>query len=132
MLSYQVSALAALPDPADPVWRDWLTPAELAYCAGFRRVAEHLAVRALAKRAALRALRWPDPDLPWHDLPWHDLEVRRAPDQPPRLVLRGELAAWAAARGVPTPAVSLSHAGGSAAALAWLPGSASGPVVSAL
>ncbi|QIS11597.1 hypothetical protein [Nocardia arthritidis] len=106
-VTYEICSLADLPGRADPLWREWLTAAELAYCNGFRRVEEHLAVRLLAKRAAARALDRTE-------VPWTDLAVLRSPDGPPRLVARGELDR--------VPGISLTHAGGHAAAIAWLTG----------
>ena len=59
---------------------------------------------------------WPDP------APWQDVEIRREPSGRPRVALTGRLAEWARRRGLPVPQVSLTHAAGYAAALAWLPG----------
>jgi holo-[acyl-carrier protein] synthase len=103
------------PDPDDPVWSAWLTEAELAYAAGRRRAGEHLAARRLAKLAALRALGWVGAE------PWHELAVERPARGRPTLRLGGGLAGWCAARDLAVPGVSLTHAAGRAAALAWLP-----------
>ncbi|MGC4897164.1 hypothetical protein [Micromonospora sp. DT31] len=105
------------PDPADPAWSAWLTPAERAYAAGRGRGAEHLAARRLAKLAALASLGWPD------EPPWSELAVERPEGTRPVLRLGGGLAAWCAQRGLSAPGVSLTHAAGHAAALAW-PGAA--------
>lgn len=101
------------PGPADPAWSVWLTDAERAYAAGRRRAAEHLAARRLAKLAALRALDWPGRP------PWTELAVGRPGGGRPVLSLDGELAAWCAGRGLGAPGISLTHAAGHAAALAW-------------
>nr|WP_157528279.1 hypothetical protein [Kibdelosporangium sp. MJ126-NF4]CEL17821.1 hypothetical protein [Kibdelosporangium sp. MJ126-NF4]CTQ90955.1 hypothetical protein [Kibdelosporangium sp. MJ126-NF4] len=96
--------LADLPDPRDPLWPSWLTRAELAYCTGFQRVTEHMAARVLAKRSALAVLGL-DPDTPLADL-----EILRAASGAPSV-------SWGA--GSQALGVSLTHAGGSAAAMAW-------------
>jgi phosphopantetheinyl transferase (holo-ACP synthase) len=101
------------PDPGDAAWSAWLTDAERAYAAGRRRAAEHLAARRLAKLAALRALGWPG------EPPWSDLAVDRPGGGRPVLRLGGDLASWCAGRGLGAPGVSLTHAAGHAAALAW-------------
>lgn len=103
------------PAAGDAAWADWLTPAELGYAAGRRRAGEHLAARRLAKQAVLRAIGWTGPP------PWADLQVIRGGSGAPRLALGGDLARWLATRGFPAPGVSLSHAAGYAAGLAWLP-----------
>jgi phosphopantetheinyl transferase (holo-ACP synthase) len=102
-----------VPGPEDPAWSAWLTAGERAYAAGRRRAAEHLAARRLAKLAALRALAWPS------EPPWADLVVERPGGGRPVLRLGGDLAVWCAGRGLAAPGVSLSHAAGYAAALAW-------------
>jgi phosphopantetheinyl transferase (holo-ACP synthase) len=101
-------AAADLPAPTDPAWAALLTADELAYCRGLARVADHLAARAAAKRAVADLLGLADGA--WHG---HDIEVRRVPGAPPRLALSG------AAAGAAAVGVSLSHAAGHAAALAW-------------
>jgi phosphopantetheinyl transferase (holo-ACP synthase) len=107
--------VAALPAPDDPAWRGLLGAAELAYCAGLRRAGEHLAARALARRVVAEALGWAG------DVPWRDIAIRREPAGRPAVMLTGQLAEWRRHRRLPVPGVSLSHAAGHAAALAWLP-----------
>jgi holo-[acyl-carrier protein] synthase len=114
-LPFAVVAVADVPPPTDPIWREWLTAAELAYCASLRYVSDHLAVRALAKRVTVRLLGWPG------EVPWQAVEIRRRPPGAPEVRLAGELDRWRRDRGLPVPGVSLTHAGGYAAALAWLP-----------
>jgi len=114
-LPLALAPVAVLPDPRDAVWRRWLDAAELAYCAGLRRAGEHLAVRALARRAVADALAWPG------EVPWDDIRIHREASGRPEVRLRGALAAWRHGRRLPVPGVSLSHAAGYAAALAWLP-----------
>jgi phosphopantetheinyl transferase (holo-ACP synthase) len=117
VLPLAVAPVAALPDPGDPEWRRWLGPAELAYSAGLRRAGEHLAARVLARRVVADALGWTG------EPPWHDIAIHREPSGRPVVVLRGALAG----RGSAVPGVSLSHAAGYAAALAWLPAGRGGP-----
>jgi holo-[acyl-carrier protein] synthase len=94
--------------PVADVPRVELDPAEIAYCTGLRRADEHLAARVLARHAVAAALGWPG------EPPWRDIAIRREASGRPYAVLSGALA------GCPVPGVSLSHAGGHAAALAWL------------
>ena len=84
---------------------DVFTPAELAYCAGKRRRAEHLAARFAAKEAVLKAigtgLR--------RRMHWTDVEVVRERGGRPSILLRGEVAEVARKRGIGRIEVSLSH-----------------------
>ncbi len=70
-----------------------------------------LAVRFAAKEAVAKALGAPA------GLGWHDVEVVREDSGRPRLDVRGAVAAAAAAVGIRTWHVSLSHDGGTAVAL---------------
>lgn len=110
-----IARIAALPAVTDPLWRRILSPAELSRHGGRRRAAEHLAARAMARLAVGAALGWP------HEPPWHDIAVHSESSGRPRLVLSGGLAEWQLDAGLLAPDVSLSHAAGHAAALAWLP-----------
>ncbi|WP_329403603.1 hypothetical protein [Streptomyces melanogenes] len=103
------------PERHDPRWPDWLTGGERAYALSLARAEEHLSARKAAKEAAARLLGWPGPP------PWQDMEIRRHPDEAPVLRVHGELARWMAEHGLATPRVSLTHARGYAAALAWFP-----------
>jgi holo-[acyl-carrier protein] synthase len=111
-----IAALTDLPPPGDPIWREWLTVAERAYCGSLQHVSDHLAVRALAKRVAAEALEWPG------EVPWQAVEIRRQPAGGPAVELAERLDRWRRERGLPAPGVSLTHAAGHAAAIAWLPG----------
>jgi phosphopantetheinyl transferase (holo-ACP synthase) len=113
----EVAPVHALPPPADPRWRDWLEPAELAYCTGLRRAGEHLAARVAGRRAVLAAL-----GLPSGASLWPDVRIRRAPSGRPTVAVSERLDRWRESRGLAVPDVSLSHAAGHAAALAWVPG----------
>lgn len=97
----ELVSLDELPVADDPRWGDWLTPGELARCAEFARVEEHLAARLAGKRALGREL----------GLDWHRLEFGNQPHQAPYVLLDGEMLTGAG--------VTLSHACGYAAALAW-------------
>jgi phosphopantetheinyl transferase (holo-ACP synthase) len=108
-----VAPVSALPPPESADWRYRLAPAELAYCFGLRRAAEHLAARALARHAVAAALGC-------GEVPWRDIAVRRAPSGQPAVLLSDRLDEWRRRRGIGVPGVSLSHAAGHAAALAWL------------
>ncbi|MGK5551667.1 holo-ACP synthase [Actinomadura kijaniata] len=70
-----------------------------------------LAARFAAKEALAKALGAP------RGLMWTDAEVRRAADGRPSLHVTGTVAAAAAARGVTSWHVSLSHDGGVATAI---------------
>jgi holo-[acyl-carrier protein] synthase len=115
-LPLAITAVADLPPPGHPVWRDWLTAAELAYCGSLQHVSDHLAVRVLAKRVAAEALAWPG------EVPWQAVEILRRPAGGPAVKLAEGLDRWRRERGLPVPGVSLTHAAGHAAAIAWLPG----------
>ncbi|WP_433003855.1 hypothetical protein [Kribbella sp. CA-294648] len=101
--------------PAEPSWSQLVSPAELAYCLDLELVGEHVAARVAAKRAIAEALRWPGP------VPWSSIEILRTPPGRPAVRLSGEVEQWRRQLGLPVPRVSLSHAAGYAAALAWLP-----------
>ena len=72
---------------------------------------ESLAGRFAAKEAVAKALGAPG------GLRWHDAEVVSEPGGRPRLLLRGSVAAEAAAQGITTWHLSLSHDGGIATAI---------------
>ena len=72
---------------------------------------ESLAARFAAKEAVAKALGAPG------GLRWQDAEVVRDPSGRPRLVLHGGVAAEAAAQGISTWHLSLSHDGGLATAV---------------
>ena len=72
---------------------------------------ESLAARFAAKEAVAKALGAPG------GLRWQDAEVVRDPSGRPRLVLHGGVAEEAAAQGIATWHLSLSHDGGIATAV---------------
>jgi holo-[acyl-carrier protein] synthase len=90
------------------------TPAECRYCLGRARPAESLAARVAAKEAASKALGAPA------GIGWHDVEVVAAVEgaRGPGVRLAGVAARVARERGVAQILLSLTHAGGVAAAVA--------------
>ncbi|KUM78462.1 hypothetical protein AQI70_13430 [Streptomyces curacoi] len=110
-----------IPPADDPQWEDWLTATELMYSHGFRRAHEHLAARKAAKQAAARLLGLPlVPDM------WHAMEIHRRTGSGPALNFTGAAAHQLRRLAVPHPALSLTHARGYAAALAWIPARSAG------
>jgi phosphopantetheinyl transferase (holo-ACP synthase) len=110
----ELARVDEMPPALDPYWADRLTASELAYCAGLLRADEHLCARVAAKRAVARALGWPG-------IPWAGIEIRRNRPGPPGAVLTGDVEDWRRLHTLPLPGVSLTHAAGWSAAVAWLP-----------
>jgi holo-[acyl-carrier protein] synthase len=77
------------------------------------RASRGLAARFAAKEAVMKVLA-PSGSVP----PWKDIEVRTATDGQPTITLHNLAAALANERGITQVAISLSHAGGFAAAAA--------------
>lgn len=90
------------------------TAAERAYAAGRHNRSEALAARFAVKEATSKALGAP------RGIDWHDVEVTpaRAGLHGPGVVLRGRAREVAAARGIVQILISITHAGGLAAAVA--------------
>ena len=86
------------------------TDGERAYCRGRAHRAEHFAARWAAKEATLKALGVPE------GLSWPELEVVSTEGRP-TLALHGAAAQAMAAMGVSRLHLSLTHAGGQAAAV---------------
>lgn len=86
---------------------DVFTQEELRYSFGRCRPFEHLAARYAAKEAVFKGLRTGLTGL----LRWQDVEIVREACGGPRVILRGEAARLAAAKGFRRCAVSLTHAG---------------------
>ena len=86
---------------------DVFTQEELRYSFRRRRPFEHLAARYAAKEAAFKGL----PLGVSGAARWTDVEVVRKAGEGPRVVLHGEAARLAAARGFRRCALSLTHAG---------------------
>lgn len=89
---------------------------ERAYCRGRGMPEQHFAARFAAKEALLKALGAPS------GLRWREIEVVSGPGGAPELLLTGAASQVATARGVVAKHVSLTHAGGVAAALVVLEG----------
>ncbi len=87
------------------------TAAERVTGTGHQRSPESLAARFAAKEAVAKALGVPAA------LEWHDCEVRSSDGGQPEVIVRGTVAAAAAARGVTAWHLSLSHDGGIASAM---------------
>ncbi|WP_043262980.1 hypothetical protein [Streptomyces sp. CT34] len=120
-LALRLATPQQTPAAGDPRWAHWLTEAELAYAHGLLRAEEHLSARKLAKEVGWDLLGWP------YEPPWQDMEIRRRPGAAPVLHLGGEPAPGTRGHGTARPGVSLAHARGYAAALAWLPSAGAGP-----
>jgi holo-[acyl-carrier protein] synthase len=81
------------------------TSGELAFCQGKANAVERFAARFAAKEAAFKALR-----ASWSEgLSWRDFEVVNHPEGAPELLLHGQAAVQAAARGVVRTHLSFSH-----------------------
>lgn len=88
------------------------TREELRYSTGQRRPFMHLAARFAAKEAVFKALGRGLSG----EMSWLDVKIVHGPWAEPRLILRGEAARLAKAKGLHRCAVSLTHAGGYAMA----------------
>jgi holo-[acyl-carrier protein] synthase len=98
------------------------SPDEIAYCEARQRPGQHFAARLAAKEAAFKAA-----GTGWTGgVDWLDVEVRAAWGRRPELGVRGVLLARAAPLGVRRWHLSLTHAGGFAAAVVVACGDASG------
>ncbi|WP_369373325.1 holo-ACP synthase [Streptomyces sp. cg36] len=109
----RIAAPHDAPDRLDGRWAHWLTEHERAYALGLARAEEHLLARRTAKEAVAELLALPGPP------PWQEMEIRRSAGGAPRLHLSGGLAERVRESGPAVPCVSLTHARGYAAALAW-------------
>jgi len=97
---------AIIADKGARVFERLLTPAERAYCESRPNPATHVAVRLAAKEAAYKALQGSESA---RGIGWRDIEVIRAPDGQPDLVLSGLAQARARELGVKRVLLSLSH-----------------------
>jgi holo-[acyl-carrier protein] synthase len=110
-----------LADKGAHVFDRLLTEAEAAYCRTRPDPAEHVAVRLAAKEAVYKALQGSEAA---RGIGWRDIEVVRAADGRPDVVLSGLAARRAAQLGVGRVLLSLSHTHQAAVAMAVL---AAGP-----
>ena len=101
-------------------WARFLTAAERGYAGSRLRADEHIAARIAARQAVWDVLGLDVPG--WETQPpWRSIEVVRGPAGDPRASLSGEVEELRRTRGLAVPGISLSHAAGFAAAVAWLP-----------
>ncbi len=96
---------------------DVFTAAEVAYCGEMAHPARHFAARFAAKEAFWKALGAPE-----GSASLRDVEVVRAEDGPPRLVLAGRARAEAERLGVRRAHVTLTHTATLASASVLLEG----------
>ena len=92
-----------------------LTPDEAEYCRSRPDPTEHVAVRLAAKEAVYKALQGSEAA---RGIGWREIEVVRAPDGRPDVVLSGVAARRAAELGVRRVLLSLSHTHEAAVAMA--------------
>jgi len=97
--------------------RRLFTAAERERAAEYAQASLHLAARIAAKEAAYKALAG---DFGASGIGWQDLEVRRAADGRPDLVFHGAAQRRMEALGATRCHLSLTHAGGVAAAVVVL------------
>src|SRR5204863_3519408 len=106
---------AILNDKGSRVLERLLTPAERAYCESRPDVATHVAVRLAAKEAVYKALQGSQAA---RGIGWREIEVVRAADGRPDVVLTGLAAQRATELGVRRVLLSLSHTHEAAIAMA--------------
>ena len=113
----RVSAIIA--DKGARVFERLLTPGEREYCESRPDPATHIAVRLAAKEAVYKALQGSEAA---RGIGWREIEVVRASDGRPDIVLSGSAAARAEVLGVRRVMLSLSHTHLAAVAVALLVG----------
>jgi len=114
----EVSRVAAIiSDKGSRVFERLLTPAERTYCESRPDPATHVAVRLAAKEAVYKALQGSDAA---RGIGWREIEVRRASDGRPDVLLSGAAAARARELGVTRVLLSLSHTHQAAVAMVVL------------
>jgi holo-[acyl-carrier protein] synthase len=90
------------------------TPLEQAYCERRKRAATSYAGRFAVKEAVMKLL-----GTGWaRGVRWVDIEVVRKPGEAPSILLHGETARIAAARGIQRIHITITHDAGIAAAVA--------------
>jgi len=110
---------AIIADKGARVFERLLTPGEREYCESRPDPATHMAVRLAAKEAVYKALQGSEAA---RGIGWREIEVVRAPDGRPDIVLSGSAAARAEVLGVRRVMLSLSHTHLAAVAVALLVG----------
>jgi holo-[acyl-carrier protein] synthase len=89
----------------EPFLHRIFTADEIAYCSKMKSPAPHYAARFAAKEAVSKAFGTGI----GAQLGWHDIEVRREESGKPSIILHGDGAALASARGAREIHLSLSH-----------------------
>ena len=102
-----VSRVRQVFEGRDELLKAVFTAEELRYCLRQRNPFPHLAARYAAKEAAVKGLGTGLTS----EISWVDAEIVHGPLGEPRLILRGEAARLAEAKGLHRCAVSLSHTG---------------------
>lgn len=110
---------AIITDKGARVFERLLTPAERAYCESRPDPATHVAVRLAAKEAVYKALQGSEAA---RGIGWREIEVTRAPDGQPDVILSGLAATRARELRVARVLLSLSHTHLAAVAVAVLEG----------
>ena len=110
-------ARAMIADKGAHVFDRLLTRSEAEYCRSRPDPAEHVAVRLAAKEAVYKALQGSDAA---RGIGWREIEVTRAPDGRPDVVLSGIAARRARELQVRRVLLSLSHTHEAAVAIAVL------------
>jgi len=106
-------------DKGARVFERLLTPAERTYCESRPDPATHVAVRLAAKEAVYKALQGSEAA---RGIGWREIEVTRATDGRPDIVLSGSAAARAEILGVQRVMLSLTHTHLAAVAMVVLVG----------
>ena len=102
----EIARIAAMIERHGDAFLDRIyTPAERAYCGAKKHAAQHYAGRWAAKEAAMKALG--TGFVP--GIGWHDFEILPAPSGAPNLRVSGGGAVRAAALGMETLLVTMSH-----------------------
>ena len=110
-------ARSMLADKGAHVFERLLTPSEAEYCRSRPDPAEHVAVRLAAKEAVYKALQGSEEA---RGIGWRDIEVTRAADGRPDVLLTGLAADRARMLRVTKVLLSLSHTHEAAVAVAVL------------
>lgn len=109
-----VERVTRLVSDDDAILDQVLTEGERDYCAGKRQQYAHVAARFAAKEAVLKAFGTGIA----RRMAWTDVEIVKGRGGRPEVRLHGEVAAWAARRGLADVDVSMSHSAGLAVAQA--------------
>ena len=111
-----ISQIRRVFEGKDALLAEVFTEEEIRYCTGQRRPFQHLAARYAAKEAVFKGLGTGMTGR----MRWRDVETVHGAWGEPHLILRGEVARLAAAKGFRRCALSLTHAGNYALAAVLL------------